>query len=361
MVRCLIALVLALLAGRVPSARAQPIGTDLAALNLCLYGDCEARGSYAADPFGWTNPATLPVGVLGYVQRGVIASPSYFRLNVGRVAADIESGTITAIASPFVAAATVVYAEAEGTPRSLPGLDLRLRLPTVRLAVGADLDRWLGVKGLAVGLLGELPGTTTDLRLAAGGTTFVHGREDHEINLTGGVHWRGGRDDWFMAGAFLNGIRNRSTVEIGPARQRGTTDAWFARGGVSLLPFVPLGLAGGEGPVAEWLGAIRLGADVEHRNIAAPGEGARIQSLGYFGLDVRLLPDAWNPVARWVRVYAVGGVDTDRGWGIGPGLYGNGPLEFLSCNPAYSSRPLSPSFGDRVDIWTATCSVMVAL
>ena len=44
-----------------PAANAQQIGTDIAGLNLCLYGDCEARGAYAADPFGWANPGTMPV------------------------------------------------------------------------------------------------------------------------------------------------------------------------------------------------------------------------------------------------------------------------------------------------------------
>jgi hypothetical protein len=34
-------------------AVAQQIGTDITGLNLCLYGDCEARGAYAADPHGW--------------------------------------------------------------------------------------------------------------------------------------------------------------------------------------------------------------------------------------------------------------------------------------------------------------------
>jgi hypothetical protein len=32
------------------AAHGQKLGTDIAGLNLCLYGDCEARGSYAADP-----------------------------------------------------------------------------------------------------------------------------------------------------------------------------------------------------------------------------------------------------------------------------------------------------------------------
>jgi hypothetical protein len=47
------------------------VSTDITALNLCMYGDCEARGSYAADPYGWANPATLPVGTLPHLDHGV--------------------------------------------------------------------------------------------------------------------------------------------------------------------------------------------------------------------------------------------------------------------------------------------------
>jgi hypothetical protein len=153
-------------------------------------------------------------------------------------------------------------------------------------------------------------------------------------------------------------VRNRTTVDVGPFRQRGTLDAWFARGGLSLLPFVPLGLADGRGALAEWLGEVRLGMDVEHRNVSSPGDGSRIDTTGYFGTDVRLVPDAWNPLSRWVRLVVVAGVDTDGGWGLGGGINGNGPLQMLSCNPAYSSRRRAPSIGDRVDTWSATCGVI---
>jgi hypothetical protein len=353
-----LAVALALLLPPSP-ARAQRIGTDLTGLNLCLYGDCEARGAYAADPFGWANPATLPVGILEYVQRGVIFSPAYFRLTAGGVGADIEAGTVAVIASPVVIAATGVYAHADGTARTLPGVDLDLRLRTVRLLAGIDLDRAFGVTGLAAGLTAEVPGTTSDLTLSAGGVPLATVREDHELNVIGGLHWRGGTREWFMAGAFLNVIRNPTETEVFGVRLRATANAWLARFGVSLLPFVPTGLADGDTIAARWLGDIRVGADMEYRNIASPGEGAEVQTVGYFGMDAPVLPDAWNPLSRWLRLFVVGGVDTQGGWGIGLGLFGHGPLEFVGCTPSYSSRPRTPALGDRTDIWSATCGVQV--
>ena len=88
-------------------------------------------------------------------------------------------------------------------------------------------------------------------------------------------------------------------------------------------------------------------------------EPTRSGEMGYFGADFLVLPDAWNPVSDYVRLSLIGGVDTNGGWGLGSGIYGNGILQVFSCNPAYSSRPRAESLGDRVDIWAATCAVMV--
>ena len=176
------------------NALAQEIGTDVSELHPCLYGDCEARGTYAADPFGFTNPATMPVGILPYLSRGLLVSASYFRLTAGGVGLNIESPALTVAADPWVFQANVVYAEGGGTARSLPGIDLSLRTRLVRLATAVDLGRTaLGITGLSVGLLAGVPGTTSDLRLASGGISLVDSRESHEVGLTGGVHWRGGR------------------------------------------------------------------------------------------------------------------------------------------------------------------------
>jgi hypothetical protein len=47
------------------------------------------------------------------------------------------------------------------------------------------------------------------------------------------------------------------------------------------------------------------------------------------------------------------------GRGLGSGIYRNGIWEFLSCNPAYSSRPLARSLASRVNISAATCAALV--
>ena len=341
-----------------PTVRAEGIGTDIAALNLCLYGDCEARGAFAADPYGWTNPATMPAGTFPFLSRGAFLSGTYYRINVGRIGVNLEDVSITGALSPFVFSVTPIYADGSGALRDPAGVDMSIRTRSVRLAAAVDLERAVGVDGLAIGLLGTVPGTTSDLRFTINGTRVAKAWDDHEVDLTLGVHWRGGRQDWFMAGAFVNGIRNHSTLEQFGVTEHGTTNVWFARFGLSLLPFTPLGLTDGGTPAADFLGSVRLGADVEHRNIAVPGEGASVESLGYFGGDARLLPDAWNPVARLMRVLVIAGVDTSGGWGVGPGLYGNGPLEFLYCNLGTSSRPLVDTLGDRVTVWTANCAVV---
>jgi hypothetical protein len=350
------------------TATAQKLGTDLAGLNLCLYGDCEARGSYVADPFGWANPGTIPGFMFSYIPRGVLISPSYFRLKVGDVGTDIGSGSVTFATDPVVFQANVVYAEASGPVRSMPGITLKSRTRTVRLATAVDLGRTaLGLTGFSAGLIFGIPAMSSDLRLAMDGFTVAESHEDHEVELTPGVHWRGGQRDWFGVGAMLNVVRNSETgfttdpMTGAPIPQRGTTNAWFPRAGISLLPFVPLGYADPSSPAGEWLSEFRVGLDIEHRNISVPTEGTRKKETGYFGADARLLPDAWNPMSQHLRVYLIGGVDTDAGWGIGAGLYGNGILEFLSCNPAFSSRPLAKSLGDRVDIWSATCSAVIPL
>jgi hypothetical protein len=354
------------LLGLTSGAAAQHLGTDISGLNFCLYGDCEARGSYAADPFGMANPGTMAVGVLTYLPRGAYFSASYFRVNVGGVGLHIESPSVTVAADPWVAQVNVIYAEGSGSVRSWPGVDVSLRTRLIRLAAGVDLGRTsLRLTGLSVGLLAGIPVTNSDLRLSTGGFTFVDSRDDHEIGLTPGVHWRTGERDWFNAGAFVDAERSQETTQktdltsFETVRERAKSNAWFGRAGLSLLPFVPIGLAGTSSAIGGFFSEVRFGADLEYRNITVPDDPTRSREKGYFGLDAMLLPDAWNPVADYLRVYVIGGVDTDAGWGIGAGLYGNGPLEFFSCNPAYSSRPLAKSLGDRVDVWAATCSIAV--
>jgi hypothetical protein len=343
------------------------IGTDLARLNLCLYGDCEARGTYAADPFGVYNPANMTYATRDQLDRGVVGSGSYYHLDVGGVDGDVEAGVVTAVAGPVAFQVATVYAEARGGVEALPGTIMHFRTRAVRLALSLDLDRLLGVSGLSIGLAGVVPGTTSTLRLLYRGATIVSSTEERDLEVVPGVAWRAGERDWFAVGAFLDATRN-DLAERGldpvthvPLRREGTSNSYFARVGVSLLPFVPLRLADGDAPGARWLAEARLGIDVEHRSITIPDERSHSDDLAYFGADAPLVPRGLNPIARWVRPVIIGGVDTQGGWGIGAGLYGEGPLRFLGCNFAYSSRPNAEFIANRVDVLAVTCSAGVPL
>jgi hypothetical protein len=344
------------------------VGTDFSSLNFCLYGDCEARGTYAADPWGLYNPGSLALAVHNrLISRGPVLSSSYYHLDVGGIGGDIGSGVFTGAWEPVVVQVATAYAEAEGPIDGLPGVSLTFRTTAVRLAAGIDAERVLGLRGLCLGLAGVVPGTESDLGLSAGGRQFLHAEETRALELIPGFHWHGGERDWLMLGGFADVLRNDvSTQGIDlatgrPLQSEGTTRTLFARVGTSLLPFVPLRLADDAGVRARWMSELRLGIDVEYRNIAVPGEGTTDGATAYFGVDGPLVPDAWNPLARWMRLWVLGGVDTRGGWGIGAGLYGAGPLRFLGCNPAYSSRPLTQVIGDRVDAFAVTCTAMFPL
>jgi len=343
------------------------IGTDLASLNICLYGDCEARGSYAADPYGVYNPAVMTVGAVLHMPRGGVLSGSYYHLGIGALDADVGVGVTTFAWAPFTFQVATAYADAHGGVRPLPGIDMTYRTRAVRLAAAVDGERTLGLRGLSLGLAGIVPGTTSDVRLSAGGVTFVRSAETRDLELIPGLHWHGGEADWLMFGAFLDVLRNDvESNGVDPTtgtlfHRSGTSNVWFARVGTSLLPLVPLGLARGDAPGSQWGRELRLGIDIEYRNLAIPGEPSVAGATAFFGVDAPLVPDAWNPLARWVRPWVLGGVDTRGGWGVGGGLYGQGPLAFLSCNQAYSSRPLTQFLGDRVDVFAITCSAVIPL
>ena len=349
-------------------AEARGLGTDLASLNLCLYGDCEARGTYAADPWGLYNPGSLALAVHNHlISRGAALSGSYYHLDVGAVGGDVGSAVVTGAWEPVVVQVATAYADADGPVQGLPGVSMTFRTTAVRLAAGIDAERVLGLRGLCLGVAGVVPGTTSDVDLSAGGHRFSRSEETRSLELIPGFHWHGGGRDWFMLGGFADVLRDDvSTEGFNPAtgqpvRSEGTTNTLFARVGTSVLPFVPLRLADGAGLRARWLSELRLGIDVEYRNIAVPREDRTDGATAYLGVDGPLVPDAWNPLARWMRLWILGGADTQGGWGIGAGLYGAGALRFLGCNPGYSSRPLTQVIGDRVNTFAVTCTAMFPL
>jgi hypothetical protein len=91
------------------AAASHELGTDLASLNFCMYGDCEARGTYVADPYGVYNPANMVVGVAR--ARGAHVA--------GR---DLKRDGV----------------------RVLPGVDMRFHTSVVRVAVAVDAESTLG-------------------------------------------------------------------------------------------------------------------------------------------------------------------------------------------------------------------------
>lgn len=360
-------IVIVLLALAAPAAADHALGTDLGSLNFGMYGDCEARGTYAADPYGVYNPAIMVVAAARHLPRAGIFSGSYYDLGIGAVDADIGVGVATLAWLPVAFQVATGYVEASGGVRPLPGVDMSFRTTVVRLATAVDAERTLGLRGLSLGLAGVVPGTTSELRLRSRGTTIPHAEEHRELELVPGVHWRAGEDDWLMVGGFFDVVRNHvDSTGLDPVtgtmlRTEGTTNIWFARVGTSIAPFVPLGLTDGGSPGAEWARGVRLGIDVEYRNIAVPNESLEAGTTAYFGADGPLVPDAWNPLARWVRPVVLGGVDTRGGWSVGAGLYGQGPLAFPGCNQAYPSRPLVEFLGERAEALAITCSVLLPL
>lgn len=352
MTRTFIGIASALLVVFTPVSAFAGIGRDLININPCLYADCEVLGASVANPYGWTkNPATLPVGTLPYVGHGLFISTGYFNLDVGDVQVDIESLTFTYANDPFVFQVNVVHADANGEASSAPGLKFDFNADVINLAAAIDLGRAGFINGLSVGIFAALPIADSDLDLSVGGVNVFDSVGDRDVNITLGAHYRVGERDWFAVGASVQMSENdvRATI-VDPTtgavfRTKGTTNAWFARVGVSLLPFVPFGA---EGELAQ---DFRIGLDLEHRNIAVPDEGTYSHETGYVGLEARLLPDRWNALARYFRPYGLAGVDTDGGWGVGFGLYGNpaGPLAWFSLNLGYSSRDLAPSIGNRVE------------
>ena len=366
-VGCLTSLLALALTACPSAATAQAVGPDLAGLYFCLYGHCEARGAYAADPYTGVNPASLAAGSFTYVRRGAFPTGVYYRLNAGRFGANFEGGQLTLASAPYAFQVSTLYAEGGGPLPGVPPFDLHLRTRALWLAGAIDLGRTpLGLHGLSLGVRGALPATDTDLRVSSGGFNLIKATDHREIDAMVGALWASGSHRWFMLGAFVNPQRSHAVTEgidpvtLQPFRQSGTTNLWFARLGIRVVPFAPLDVLP-KSPVGQLLSEIRLFADAEHRNIAVHDSPSRREQAGYFGADARLLPDAWNPLADYLRVDVISGIDTDTGWGLGLGLFGNGPLGFLGCNPGYSSRPRLESLGDRMNIWAVSCGMGVPL
>ena len=119
-VGCLTGLLVFTLTAWPSAATAQAVGSDLAGLYFCLYGHCEARGAYAADPYTGVNPASVAAGSLTHLSRGAFPTGVYYRLNAGGFRADFEGGQVTLASAPFTFQVSALYAEGSGPPAKAP-------------------------------------------------------------------------------------------------------------------------------------------------------------------------------------------------------------------------------------------------
>lgn len=359
---------------RVLPARAESvptIGTDIArvAISQPYYADASALGAEAGYEWGFRNVAHV-LTLLDYVEQGGFASASHFFLNVGPTSADITSATVAWVDKkslprlPFGFLFQAVYAEAEGGARELPAF-VRLGLRTRYVRLGGAVDLSHALSGLAIGIIGALPVTESDFRVKAFGLEALRSTEEHKLDLLFGASWRGGEQNWLSLGAFANLVENDlettglDLTTLQPLDLKQTTSSQLVRFGVGARPAVPLGLANGDSPAAEFARNFLVLADVEYLGTGVPEEGEHKFMTGYFGANFRPLPDAWNPLARFVRPQIYGGVDTDAGWGVGVGLWPNehGPISWLTIDTSYNTRPIAPSLGESVDTWSISVAI----
>ena len=352
------------------------IGTDIArvAISQPYYADASAMGAEAGYEWGFRNLPHL-LTLLDYVDQGGFVSASRFFLNVGPTSADITSSTIAWVDKksmprlPYGLLVQVVYAEASGGARELPAL-VKLKLYTRYVRLGGAV--YLGqivFPGLAVGIIGALPVTESDLLIKVAGMEVLRSIDEHKLDLLMGMSWRGGTANWLSLGAFANLVENDLLTKgidlatFKPLNLKQTTSSQLVRFGVGARPAVPLGLVNGDSPGAELARNFLFLADAEYLGIGVPDEGAHKFTTGYFGVNFRPLPDAWNPFSDFVRFQAYGGVDTDGGWGAGDGLWPNehGPLSWLTIDSSYNTRPIAPSFSKSVDTWSVSAAITLPL
>ncbi len=360
-----------------PSQAMVKVGTSLISISrlVCGYADCLSRGSWVADLYGWPNPGTLPVGTLPYVPHGVFFSEGEFFINVGQIKGIASSGTMTVTWNPLVFQINGVKATAGGDYHDFDNPHLTVNYPIIRLLIAADLSDYV-LPGLSVGVQGGLPIVTSKVRVDVFSFHLNASRvsESRDVDVTVGAHYRAGYKDWFMVGAYVNGASfgdhartiNQDSLEY--VITDTNSKLWDTRFGFSVKPAHMVGAINGQtiddqriasSPLLELATEVVIGFDWEHFNSSVPGEGTINADIFYFGLDFRVVPDQYNPLSNYVRLYGIGGYDSAGGYGFGPGLYGNGPLQFLSFNGGYRSEPVVDSIAKRADFWAASASVTI--
>ncbi|MFA7286380.1 MAG: hypothetical protein WC052_01800 [Patescibacteria group bacterium] len=326
-----------------PAPASAGAGSQIALLSeFCLYPDCGARLAYTSHEWGWANPATLTETFDLGLDDWASVGGAYF------YGSTIYSGTITAGFKPVVVQLNYVNAAVDG---ELPSSDLDLAFETSRwrLSLAWDLAS-VGIDGLSIGVIGVLPGSENKVGISTeipdfGDLDLVKAHEEPGWDFTLGMLYEMGERDWLRFGATLNVASYDSSVDAldldsGEVyRTNSTSNLWFGRLGATVHPFVPMGLASGESSWDEWLRKVEISADLRVVNISISGEDTIRPIDAFFGVDVPLLPRHWNPLAKYVELVGVSGVGTDGSWGAGLGIYGQGPLRWLTCDTMYSSQP----------------------
>jgi len=366
--------VFALLAVSIAADARAGLGADLGLKSeFCLYADCNARQAWVAHEWGQSNAATL-VEVFDFwpSEKPIsFVSGGWFGLKAGDVEGTISSGSAALAWSPIVIQFNYAVAEADGVPRAVPDAEMDLETTRLSLSVALDLERSFGVKGLSIGIIGYIPVAEDSLALSAeipdvGKVTFADSKENVAYNLSAGVLWETGEKDWLRFGAYLNAIENYSDSTLldpstGDAlRTHQTSNLWLSRVGTSFRPLVPLGLTEGDTEWSRYRRDLKISADLRVSSISIPDEGVDNRADFFVGIDTLLLPDHWNPLSRYVGIYAVTGAGSDGSWGAGLGLYGRGAIEWLTCDTSYSRAP-GRSLAENFEISAFACAAWLPL
>lgn len=327
------------------------VGTDIAKVSeFCLYPDCGARLASTAHEWGFANAATLTEIFDLDAGNLVLVGGSYYNLHAGAVDGSLYSGTVTATYEPLVFQLNYVAANAAGGPEGLPGLDLDFDTKRLRVSLALDLERSVGLNGLSIGVTAVLPSSENDLGISTqipdfGRLDLVRAHEEPGYDLTVGVLYETGQRDWFRVGATLNVASYDSTAAVldpnsGQVFEFDTTsNIWFGRIGTTVHPFIPMGVASSDSSWDEWRRKVEVSADLRVANISISGEDTIRPVDAFVGVDVPLLPRHRNPLSKWVEFVGIAGVGTDGSWGVGLGVYGQGKLQWLTCDSMYNRQP----------------------
>lgn len=327
----------------------------------------QPHGAYVAHPEnGWVNPGALPASKL----RGFETAGSYEQINAGKVRSHAGNvrvkGQYRRVAAQVEARGGAAYATANqhsDDEQVIGTLELRPSL-------AVDLSG-IGLKGFSLGAATSIPirqgeyykGNREARRLDA----ELHVQQKHEVSI--GLHWRGGEDDWFMTGAMATdaqSVVSGSSVHLTKRLVEGEGGEEFtvidvkttndsvnarertARAGVSVEPLVPLVANGSERSQAIRQ-AVRISTDTSYEEAKLSNRKKDSEVVQHITLDL-LLPDVWNPIASIAKPAVGGSINTKGEKFVVAGIH-SGPFQ---CQGTYGA---TNSMDGKAALWGATCGV----